>query len=276
MASKQRAVASNVSISLGMANVLVDIVPAAVSNKDKDSQFKMICPECTEPTSVSQKYVCAHDHGPYFPYEVTRRAQVIDGEMVEVSQDEINEVKGAPADDEERAPKTLSLDVVDADDFTAATLPGENIWRFRPNAKTTSMDGYVLIRHLVKAADTAGKVLVGELTIRETPRVVKLGVWRGQIIAHAVMRPDDIAEADPIPDTEPSEKLQALGAAVLEQLAVEFDPANFRNEIRERAKALAARKAENPGATILPITPTAKAAKADDLEAVLAGMLIAS
>lgn len=269
---RQTASAADVSVNFGMVHLAVDFVPVSIPNKNKATTFHRLCPACPDPTRTVQLLDCPEGHGPFTSEELTRRGQTIEGELVEVTAEQVELIRrGESAGEDEDGPKDLTLEVYPAEQVLTATLPGDVAYRLRPRGKKAHMKGYMMLRKLVETADEVGKVLAGEIAVRDKTRLMRLTVWNGQVVAQSLMWPDDIAPVDEVVGEEPSAKTDALLATVLDNFTVDFDPQVVRNRARDRAELL---HAEIAGGHTTPITTiaTAVAPQDDDLEALLAQM----
>lgn len=271
--TSQRAAVSNLAVRLGNSVIMVDAVPSAVPNKDKDSEFHSACTVCTTPTRLRQTLYCPVDGG-HVQDAVNKRKvkELPDKSLVFVTPEEIAAVRGTDDNDETDGPKVLDLVPVRQAELMEHTLPGDVVYRLRPNKKTSASGTYDVLRLLVTQALRSGKVLIGEFPVRSTNKLYWLSIRHNQVIAQALMRPDDIASFDTIPAVDLGEKAPELAKQLIDTLTVEFNPATYRNRVRERAAALAAAKAENGDtATVIPITTSKK--NEVDLDQLLGSML---
>src|SRR4051812_3079770 len=96
-AKASRASLTQVNLSFGMLSVSVDLVSAQQSKKTKEQNrvvVSNICPVCTEPTRLAQKFYCSavDDHGPYKPNDAHKAVEV-NGVLVRTTDDDAARVK---------------------------------------------------------------------------------------------------------------------------------------------------------------------------------------
>lgn len=274
--SRQRSVASNVSLTLGMLTVTCDVVPQAIPNLKKSTGSVYVCPSCITgetPTvnRVSQKYHCTNDeaHGP-FEQTALARAREIDDTLVQVTEEELAAVRTSGTVDD----KSIDLHVYPSAQFEAATRPGEAGYRLRPPAKAPSklLTMYGLLMDMASRGDVA---LVGEFNLRGAEKLYRVNVWTDldggrQLCLTEMARPSDLSPLDEIATPPASDKEQALANQLLDLLLEDFDPEDVRNTARERAALLDAAKAENPDVVVSIPTKAAEDKASDDLESLLA------
>jgi non-homologous end joining protein Ku len=235
--------------------------------------------QCDEPIRLRQKLVCPNneDHAPIVQGEVRKWGKEIGGEVKEVTAEEIAAVRANDPEATSGGPKTIDLTVVRTAGLIESTLNGDLVYRLRPNAKTTVPKSYELLRRMTVQALRTGKTLVGPFSVGGgSPRLFALTIRHGQVVAQSLMWPDDVAPFDEITDIDLAEKIDGMVKQAIDTLTVDFDPAVFRNQLRERAEQLIADKeaAAEGGATVTTLVPRQKAAaEGDDLESLLAAMI---
>ncbi len=261
-----RTSASEVTFSLGLLQMKADLYPARVS---AGKSFSMLCRDCETPTKVTQSYNCDQGHGPFVTGDLDRRYKEVDGNIVEVSAEEIKAAKG----DTGIPDKSFDITVYDADDVEEYTVSDSGVYRVKPRNGATAAELKVY-RMFLEAAANRDIALIAEFLVSKAPKMGRLGVFKGQLVINTLIRPDDIAEVDTIENHEPTEKERALFSALLEASKAQFDPATYANVTKERLAALVAARAADPDAVVTMASPIERPA-ADDLEAALEAMLAA-
>lgn len=253
---KQRSFASDISVSFvnPLLNVVVDFVP--VKATDKSKQLKIICPLCETPTSMSQRYLCEHGHGPFAISEADR-AREIDKVLYRVTEEEISQLKGATIPPE----AGLSLRAYEAEEVEAMTRPSESAYRLRPKG---NLSVYAM---LVKLAEDTDRAFIGEVNLRGNQKMFRVQTWNGQLVAQELTRPDDLAPMDDInPDFD--DRLLATAEMLVSSDISTFVPEEYRNTIRERSAMLDEAK-RDPNAVPVTMEKVAARANNDDLLALL-------
>lgn len=278
--SRQRAYATGYQITLGMVNVPIDLVPVRRSEANKAKQFKIIAPEDVfpEPTPMEIRYVVpGQEHLGMWTQSECDRGKEIEGSdgsktIVRASDEERSAV--ISGDEATRLPDgVLELHIFPAEDIDAATVPNMKdggMYRLRPPAKKgkwVAPQSYLMLRDLIKSMPE--KAFIGEISIREIPRLARLSVWNDQIVLTELVRPSQVAPVDEI-DGEYNAALLAKAAELVNALVEDFDPDMFASQIEERAKAFAAAKLAEQGDIATPVQIPAPAKVADPSDALLA------
>ncbi len=202
----------------------VDFIPIKVP--DNSTKLTVVCPECTEPNKLSQRYFCDDpEHGPYSLNEAAR-AREIDKVLYLISEEEIAALKTP----ELPAEAGLALQPFSAVDVAAHTIPNGTSYRLRPRS---SLAIYAMLTQL--AADP-NRAYIGEVNLRNSQKLFRVQSWNGQMLAVELARPDELAPVDEFDNTY-DERLLATAEALLADVQP-FDPEAFRNVVRERAAAL--------------------------------------
>lgn len=222
-----RPAASDVSFTvLGLISFQADLMPLTESTV-KEISFKLVCPDCAEPTKLDQKYLCPAGHGPFSTSDAARAKEVQKDRLVHVTAEEIKAVKEPtlPA-------KEMTVSVFPAAQVDDATRPSGLAYRVRAekNLPVVSM-----IADLVTGGDFA---LIGELTLgRSGQKLYRLSTWKGELVLEELARPDEVIEfaATTVPyDAKLLDQAKQLASLQ----AGDFDPVQFRDQARERAHAL--------------------------------------
>lgn len=239
-----RPAASDVSFTvLGLISFQADLMPLTESTA-KEISFKLVCPECAEPTKVDQKYLCPNEHGPFVTGDCGR-AKEVGKALVKVTDEDIKALKEPtlPA-------KEMSISVFPAAQVDASTRPSGAAYRLRAEK---NLPVVAMVAALVADGEFA---FVGEMNLgRSGQKLYRLATWRGELVAEELARPDEVVEfAATAVAYEPKVLDQAKQLAALQ--VGDFDPVQFRNLVRERAAALdEALLSGAPTATVATLSP---------------------
>lgn len=295
-----RASAKNCSISLGLMQVLGDLVPTARRETSAASpdgtkaaapKMRSACPDCyaadPKALAVTMKSIerfCSSDknHGPYDTAECLKATEGPDGLRVIGTKDEVKAAKDVVGADED---PTLELKVFPALDVEEATTlkPDGVAYTFRTKDSKSPLMAY-LTKNLGSDGriEIAGKpmVLVDEITLRGTRKLVQLRTWRGLLVLQELARPQD-AQAPEAIDYTLKEQHETMIEAIISAAATEFDAAAYTDEARERLAKFAAETTAK-AAGVSPIKPSSGAkhykklaSNDDDITALLEASLAA-
>jgi non-homologous end joining protein Ku len=245
--------ASDVAVSLlGLINFQVDVLPVAQSEAS-GPKFKTICSTCSDPTPVNQQYVCPKNHGPFKAADLPKALEV--GKTLKpVSAEEIEKLRKPKT-----PPKELTLGVFPTEQVNTRTRPTGAVYRLRAERNQALVQ---MVTDMVSGGEIT---FVGELVLPPAgERLFRLGVWKGALMLEELARPELVHDFESAPVTyEPKLLEQAKQLAQLQN--VEFDPAQYRNSIRDRIADLAA---TGEGVPVALATPT-QSDLADNLLAAL-------
>lgn len=259
-----KTIASNVQLALGQYTTHVDLTPVRVANLEKVAKQTSICPSCTTPTKVSQRYVCDQDH------------TCLPGELHKAVETENGLARVTEADKEVLAENTfptrqLTFEVLPAAVVEVNFRPDANAYRARftsdRKSHRTAADQYAMLRAL---AGRPGYRLVGLLKVKEgeEPAVYVAQVWRNQLVLQSLIRPQNLAEAEEIV-TDHDERFAAADKALdayLTNLVAELDVERYRSGKANRHDALVAAKTADPDGSVPFIAPAAPSATPDLLD----------
>jgi non-homologous end joining protein Ku len=245
--------ASDVSVSLlGLINFQVDLLPIAQSASSGPS-FKMICVTCPKPTPVNQNYSCGKGHGPFKQADLPKALEV--GKTLQrVTLEEITALR-----EPQLPPKELSLSAFPTEQVEAATRPGGSTYRVRAERNQALVQ---MVTDLVASGEAT---FLGELNLSGTQKLYRLAVWKDTLVLEELVRPDMVHPFEATPTLYDARLLEQARQLTEIQLD-DFDPVQYRNFVRERTVALAA-KAD--GAPVVAAVPAPVKDPAADLLAAL-------
>jgi non-homologous end joining protein Ku len=256
------------TFQLGLFSLTAEAVPVRVTSV-RPAALKQICPDCL-PTPVAPKQIYRCDAGHEHPSaelakarpEGTGKAQ----KLIPLTQAEVDAIK-APGPDYVEG--VMEIQVCDAAELDAATLPDDAAYRVRPDAK--SVKNYALLMDMCGDASTAlyGVVKVGS----SAPKPYRLRVWEGQLTMQSLIRPENIADRDNIEQPEANDKLRNMAAMLVEQVKAPFDAKLLADSRVERLAAILAAKETGASAVEAPL---AAPSTDNDLMAMLEASLAAA
>jgi len=224
---------SGITFTLGLVSASFDLATIRKPNATTATAGnKEVCATCDTPTLVKKQSVCPEGH-----VGTPRKARPVNGQLVFVSKEEIQQVKDSGLPE-----KLLDLRVCPTTELEAATRPDAAQYRVRlPKGKGVDPRMYTLFMRL---ASSPGLALYGmaKLSGTSTPRPYRLMVWNGQLILQGLIPPHEIAPMDEeIPDAC-AEKLVEMGIEFVSRSAQPFDAGALTDERTGALDALLAAK----------------------------------
>jgi non-homologous end joining protein Ku len=252
-----------------LVSITVDLMPTVdAGTKAKATSFKMVCPDHGEAVPVQQSYVCTDDpqHGPYLPGDCHKAREISKGQLAKVTPEEI---AAAKASDDSEA-KVLPIGIFDAASVERHTRPTGAVYRVQSQRQADVVSAFTDM-----VSQSPDKAFVGKMVTRGAEKVYRLSVWRGELVAQELARPEDVLPAqDGHVDYNPKllDQLRMMADSQVE----DFDPADYADTVRLRIAELdeARRTGEAPILTAGAAGP--KAAPSDDLTSVLEAALAAA
>lgn len=224
----QRAALSDVTFPIFNPMIRMTASLYAVVRSDKQDEFKVLCPECTEPHKVSQRYICDADHGPFMEHECDRGREIEKDKFVRVTPEAMAEVRAVTLPSKEAA----TLTAFNAADVEAATFPGEKAYKL---ALKSDIDQELAANLLVLLKDRKVAYLT-ELVIRSSQKMYRLIEHEGQIVLQEVVRPSQKAATDRVVTAKAN---KANTDFLKAQAQVEpFNAEDWANQVKLRAMAL--------------------------------------
>jgi hypothetical protein len=272
-----RASAKNCSISLGLLQVTGDLVPTARretsgaapdGSKAAAPKLHSACPDCyaADPKALAvtmqsiQRFCnAAKPHGPFDTAECLKAAEGPDGLRVIGTKDDVKAAKEVEGADED---PTLELKVFPAAEVEEATTPKPDGVAYTFRTKDAKSP---LMAYLVKHLGTDGRilingesmVLVDEITLRGTRKLVQLRTWRGLVVLQELARPQD-AQAPEAIDYTLKDQHASMIETIIATAATAFDPEAYTDDARERLAKFAAETTAK-AAGVSPIKPSSGA-----------------
>ncbi|MEO6132915.1 MAG: hypothetical protein ABIQ02_13780 [Saprospiraceae bacterium] len=212
---KPRSYANGVTLSLSLARTVGSLVP--VYKKEK-SDLKMICPVCTTPNLVEQRYVCSEGHGPFFPGDCTGRVKIINKSLVPV------DVESLPVPEKTGAGPSMEINVHPLEQVERSTWSLGNAYSFQPEFATDPFFG--VLCDLVCEDDLA---FVGEMVIRNATKLFRLIRAPQGLILDEICYPESLYQYENLEPQYDSKFLMMALDLTANQLC-DFDPSNYVNK----------------------------------------------
>jgi DNA end-binding protein Ku len=237
------------SLTFGLVNIPVSVHSITKSERPRLNQ---VCQRDAAP--VRYKRWCPKEDRE-LPYEEIGFGMRVGADVIVVSKEELDSLAQA-TENEIRIERFVPLDGVPPVYF-------DKPYELRPQEKL-SPKSFALF---VDAVTRAGKAAVGRVALRNREHPVVIYPDSGRLIMDTLRFPQEIEPGEPPKITAVITKEErALAGQLVERLAGEFDPKEFRDEYGERLAQLL----ETKGTRKLPeVPPSAGATKAQELVEVL-------
>ncbi|MCU1450897.1 MAG: Ku protein [Acidimicrobiales bacterium] len=247
------------AISFGLVNVPVKLVSAV---SQKDVRFHQL--EAKSKTRVKQKRVSA-DTGEEVPYEnIIKGYEVAPDTYVAITPDELESLDPK---------KTKSIDIEDFVDLDQI----DPIYYEKPYYLVPDAGGAKAYALLVQAMKESGMVAVARMVLRTKQYLVALRAVDDALVLETLYYADEVVDPDELEgiphDVEVSDRELKIARQLIESLATEFEPEQYRDEYRERVLDLIEKKAEGQEVVLQP--QTEEPAQVVDLMAALEASLAA-
>lgn len=244
--SRQRAYAG-ITAQLAGVSIAVDLVPVRNPGVNDRLSTRRLCGKCPTPHTLSQFYRgdCGAEYTDGELNAIGRRAVEADTDsgttLVELDADELAAAVASSVDD-----ATIQLEVRARDDVEASMLPDGSLYRMRPKKKKgeTSLKTYALLRDL---ATNAKHALIGRAVVHGDEKLYRLIVWHGMIVMQGMIRPDDVAEFEDVPETEYDGAELVAALELLKRLSKPVADGDFHDERADRLQVLVAHRLADPG-----------------------------
>lgn len=219
------------SISFGLVNVPVKLFTAV---QPKDVRFNQL--EAGTNARVKQKRVSAAT-GEEVPYEsIVKGYEISPDRYVVVTPEELDSL-------DPKATRTIDIeDFVDLDQIDPLFF--ERPYYLVP--ETGGAKAYALLRDAMKEANKVG---IARLVLRTKQYLAALRPLGDALVLETMLYADEVVdqhdlEGLPGSDIEVSERERKIAQQLIDSLATDFDPENYRDEYRDRVLALIEQKAE--------------------------------
>jgi non-homologous end joining protein Ku len=228
----RRAVASNITFTI--AGSFVQLQADLLSAKPTDkTDFTSLCPDCTEPTAVSERYICKHEdaHGPYSRNEL-RKGREIDKMLYRAEDADIEAIKATTITKDE----AVAVRVFPSAEVTNHVRPTGSSYLLRPLGKAQL--AYAALTQFVGDPKLA---FLCEVLVRGSQKLYRIEAWNGQLVLQELIRPNELAETETIVAPVTKEMTAMLKQIIVNGTEKAFDPQQFRALTPERVAELDAR-----------------------------------
>ena len=210
------------SMQFGMVNIPVALYVATESTSKVS--FNLLCPD--HKTRIKNKRWC-----PVGEHEV---ASTVKGYEYEKGQYVIFE-----EDDLDKLPLRSSRAIDIAGFIKTTELPGElyyqNAYYLEPDKAAAKP--YALLK---KTLEKTGRVAIAKFALRERERLVSLHPLDGALVLNTLHWPDEIRSTEELnlEDVKLSPAEIKMAESLVEMMAMQFDPTDFKDEYREAVEQI--------------------------------------
>lgn len=221
------------AISFGLVTVPVGLYTAV---RSKDVRFRQLHAATNAP--VKQRRVDA-ETGDEVAYEdIVKGYEVTDGHYVVIDPEELAELDPA-------ASRSIEiLDYVDQDQIDP--LHYDRPYHLGPDGEHAAKP----YRLLTDAMEAAGKVAIARFVMRDKEHLAALRARNGRLVlstmhfADELVNPAELGIDEALGGVTANEREVAMAEQLIESMATDFDPDEYRDEHRERLLAFLEAKAE--------------------------------
>lgn len=265
---RHRAFKSNLTVSFGVVTFQVDLIPPR--NTGDDTTFESACPTChtndpaARATKLSVSYRCPLGHGPFSASE-TLKAAADDNVMRVIG---TNAEVRAAKDGVDPTPNQLVLRPFYAEEVEANTYPIGTAYVLVQKGRSA---GFPLLLSLLdhaghlKGEDGRGLVLIGEVTLRESRKLVQIRRWNDLLVIQELARPDDLKSGFAVCADPADERFLAPVTALMSAEAKVFDPNEFLNPQRKRLQEFTTARLAGTVTVVAPAAVTTTAPEDSDV-----------
>ncbi len=225
-------------IRLALVSIPVEVYPAVKSGAS--ISFRQIHEPSGKPISYDKVVAGV---GPVDRDEIVKGYEVSKGNYVLLDQDEIDSVKI-------ESRKTLEL-VQFVDQGEIDIFYFEKPYYVVPSDDLAE-EAFIVLREALRQA---GKVALGQLSVRGRESLVSLKPCGKGIILETLRYADEVRKAQAyfseIPDTKPSKDLLDLATTLIDQRTAPFDASEFHDRYVDALKKLVAKKARAKGGKVV-------------------------
>jgi DNA end-binding protein Ku len=240
------------SISFGLVNVPVKMFAAT---EDKDIKFKYLHQECGNP--VKNIRTCPSCEKEIEWSEVVKGFEYQPGQYVLMKDEDFEKV--APQ-------KSKTIDIMNFVDLEEIDpIYFNKSYYLAP--EDTGSKAYALLR---QAMSESGKIAVAKIIIRSSQQLAVLRTYGDVLVMESIFYPDEVRAVTQIPsvpqNVEVDEAEMRIATQLIESLTTEFDPAQYKDEYRERMLEAIQQKVEGEEVT------TAAEPKRDQIHDLMAAL----
>ncbi|MDQ6692233.1 MAG: Ku protein [Candidatus Dormibacteraeota bacterium] len=248
------------AISFGLVNVPIKLFTATST---KDVRFHQLHDK--DGARINQKRVCSKD-GEEVPIEhIVKGYEVSRDKYVLITPEELDTL-------DPKASRTIDIqDFVDLDDIDPVYF--ESTYYMVPEKGATK--AYAL---LLEAMRKSKKVAIARVVLRQKQHLVALRPVKNALSMETMLYADEVVSPETLeglPDgVEVTDRELAMAQQLIDSLATDFKPEQYRDDYRERVLAMIDRKAE--GQEIVAAEDEAESPPVVDLMAALEASLAAA
>jgi DNA end-binding protein Ku len=221
---------SNATITFGLVTVPVRLYPTA--SVSAGLSFHLL--HAKDKSRLKQQYVCARDGEVVPRSEMVKGFETSKGRYVVFTDEELKAL-------DQQASRGIEIaEFVPADSLEPTYV--ERNYYLGPDKGGEKAYGL-----LAAAMQDAGLVAIARYAARGKDYLVALRALEGRLLMQQLFHHDEVREpiAVPAPRTKPSAAEMQLARRLIDSIAATtFDPSKYEDEVRDRIRALIARKAK--------------------------------
>jgi DNA end-binding protein Ku len=235
------------AISFSMVTIPIKLYSAT---EEKDVRFNML--HATDGSRIKQKRFCAEEDVEVDNEEIVKGYEISPGNYVILEPSDLDAVA---------VQTTRMIDIIGFVDLTEIDpILYQKTYYLEPDEIGKKSYGL-----LVKALEDQGKVAIAKVAMRQKEQLCTLRTYEGLLALETMYYADEVRSTKDleVPDTakEVSDKDLAMARILIDSMAMDFEPDQYKDEYREGLLEIIRRKAE--GQTIE--APTPAPAKITDL-----------
>lgn len=219
------------AVSFGLVNINVALY-LATESKSKVS-FNLLCPD--HKSRIKNKRWCPEGDHEVAWGDVVRGYQYEKGSYVELDDEDLEKL---PL----KSSRTIDVAGFVKDDELSGSLYYESAYYLEPDK--TSQKAYALLK---RTLEKSGRVAIAKFALRERERLVSLRSLDGAIVLNTLHWPDEIRsteELDLPTDVRISAAETKMAESLVESMAMQFEPGEFKDEYKQALDELVEAKIE--------------------------------
>lgn len=226
------------SISFGLVHIPVKMFAAT---KEKGISFRNLHRKCKTPIKYTR--TCPHCQMEVPLEEIVKGYEYADNQFVVMEKEELNAIMPENRKSIEIL-DFVRLEEIDPVYFDRSYYLGPGDHGDRP---------YALLREAMR---DSGRIGVARMTIRSKQSLGVVRVYQGCLVMETIFYPDEVRQADAVPDvpgqTELPEKEMAMAQQLIENLTTSFDPGQYQDTYRQAVEEVIEKKVKGEEVVTVP------------------------
>jgi DNA end-binding protein Ku len=218
------------AISFSMVTIPIKLYSAT---EEKDVRFNML--HATDGSRIKQKRFCAEEDVEVDNEEIVKGFEISPGNYVVLEPSDLDAVA---------VQTTRMIDIIGFVDLTEIDpILYQKTYYLEPDEIGKKSYGL-----LVKALEDQGKVAIAKVAMRQKEQLCTLRTYQGLIALETMFYADEVRSTKDleVPDAEKevAEKDLAMARILIDSMAMDFEPDQYKDEYREGLLEIIRRKAE--------------------------------